>query len=99
MKSGRGSGRTMDVVNGMFAFSFFVTRNVVYTMGMGHLFWFSWEEVKALPSVSGVPVGWYGLTLGCMILGWGLNGVWGVKILKMVLGGGGGGKKEKKKKQ
>ena len=88
----------MNVVNGLFACSFFVTRNIVYTIGMGHLFWFSWEEVKALPEVSGVPEVWFGLTLGCMILGWGLNLVWGVKILKKVLGGG-GDENEKKKRQ
>ncbi len=36
-----------------------------------------------LSEVSGVPVGWMSLTVGCMFLGWGLNVVWGYKILNM----------------
>lgn len=98
MKSGRGesSAVVLDVVNRLFALAFFVTRNVVYTVGMVHLFWFSWEEVRLLPEVSGVPLGWLGLTFGCMVLGWILNVVWGYKIMNMVVVGGGGGKKAKK---
>lgn len=99
MKSGRGesSAVLLDMVNGLFALAFFVTRNVVYTVGMVHLFWLSWEEVRLLPEVSGVPLGWLGLTLGCMVLGWILNVVWGYKIMNMVVvGRGGGGKKAKK---
>jgi hypothetical protein len=94
LKSGR-EGVLLDRVNGLFAVFFFVTRNVIYTLGMVHLFWFSWDEVKVLPEVSGVSIGWLGMTVGCMFLGWALNVVWGWKILNMVIGGG----IQKKKKQ
>jgi hypothetical protein len=91
--------RDTTLVNGLFAISFFVTRNVVYTLGMIHLFWLSWEEVQLLREVSGVPRGWLALTVGCMFLGWGLNVVWAVKIWNMVVGGGGSDGSRKKKKQ
>lgn len=94
LKSGRRDGDWINVVNGLFAFSFFVTRNVIYTCGMVHLFWTSWEEVKSLPEISGVPLGWFGMTVGCMFLGWALNVVWGWKILNMMISGGGKKRKE-----
>jgi hypothetical protein len=97
LKSGREEGVWIKLVNGLFAFSFFVTRNVIYSCGMVHLLWFSLEEVKSLPEASGVPLGWFSMTVGCMFLGWALNFVWGWKILNMMISGRSGeGKKRKK---
>lgn len=86
LKSGREHSKFLNVTNRLFALAFFVTRNIVYTIGMIHLFWFSWDEVQSLPEVSGVPRILSGMTQGCMLLGWGLNAVWGYKILNMVMG-------------
>ncbi|KAL3783990.1 hypothetical protein HJC23_013370 [Cyclotella cryptica] len=84
LKSGRDKSLLLERANMSFAASFFLTRNVVYTLGMVHLFYVSWKELSMLSEVSGVPVGWLLLTVGCIFLGWGLNVVWGYKILKMV---------------
>jgi hypothetical protein len=93
LKSGRENGKWMQIVNGLFAVSFFITRIGIYSSGMIHLLYFSWDELLSLPKVCGVPWSMLGLTCGCMMLGWVLNFVWGYKILCMVVGGG------KKKKQ
>ncbi|KAL7485320.1 hypothetical protein ACHAW6_012096 [Cyclotella cf. meneghiniana] len=84
LKSGRENGLLLNGVNMSFAASFFLTRNIVYTLGMVHLFYGSSKELSMLSEISGVPVGWMGLTVGCMFLGWGLNVVWGYKIFNMV---------------
>ena len=107
LKSGRGGGRGAsssgtsmgrrsndyyyEINNGLFALTFFITRIGIYSAGMVHLLYYSRKEVLSLPEVSGVPWSMLGLTIGCMLLGWILNFVWGWKILSMVIGGGGGG--------
>jgi hypothetical protein len=93
LKSGREKGIWIERVNKLFALSFFLTRNVVYSLGMIHLFCVGWNELRSLLKVSGVHVGLLGMTVGCMLLGWGLNAVWGYKILNMVARGGGKKKK------
>ncbi|KAL3756958.1 hypothetical protein ACHAWU_007337 [Discostella pseudostelligera] len=94
LKSKRENGRWMQLVNGLFAISFFITRIGIYSSGMIHLLYYSWDELLSLPQVCGVPWSMLGLTCGCMMLGWVLNFVWGYKILCMVVGGG---KKKKRK--
>ena len=86
LKSGRGQGNSvlLDKVNGMFAVTFFISRIGVYTIGIIHLFWYSYDELISLPDVSGVPVSLLGMTCGSMLLGWALNILWGYKILAMV---------------
>ena len=56
----------------------------MYTIGIIHLFWYSYDELISLPDVSGVPVSLLGMTCGSMLLGWALNILWGYKILAMV---------------
>ena len=98
LKSGRDKGVWIDRINGLFALTFFITRIGIYSAGMIHVLYYSWEEVLSLPKVCGVPWSMLGLTCGCMILGWVLNFVWGYKILSMVVVGGGGDRSEKKRK-
>ena len=101
LKSGRDKGIWIDRINGLFALTFFITRIGIYSAGMIHVLYYSWEEVLSLPEACGVPWSMLGLTCGCMILGWVLNFVWGYKILSMVVvvgGGGGGDRSEKKRK-
>ena len=88
LKSGREDSKLLNATNRLFALAFFVTRNFLYTIGMVHLFWFSWDEVQSLPEVSGVPRVLSGMTQVFIFLGWGLNVVWGYKILNMVMGVG-----------
>lgn len=89
LKSGRDSGVLLENVNTMFAASFFLTRIVMYTAGIVHLYVFSMSELKSLssPEVSGVPLSALGITCGCMLLGWLLNLYWGSKILRKVARG------------
>eukprot|EP00569_Conticribra_weissflogii_P007583 CAMPEP_0171350676 /NCGR_PEP_ID=MMETSP0878-20121228/36995_1 /TAXON_ID=67004 /ORGANISM="Thalassiosira weissflogii, Strain CCMP1336" /LENGTH=381 /DNA_ID=CAMNT_0011855667 /DNA_START=139 /DNA_END=1284 /DNA_ORIENTATION=+ len=79
--------RVLDTVNSLFAFSFFATRIILYSIGMIHLFGFSLEEVKQLQQLGGVPSSLLGMTCGCMFLGWGLNLLWGFKIWGMMVRG------------
>ena len=92
-----GGGILMDDINRFFAATFFLTRIIFYSIGIVHLFFFSKEELIQLPEMSGVPKSLLGLTCACMILGWGLNMLWGYKIMRMVVGGG--KKKGKTKEQ
>lgn len=94
LKSGRETGPALDKINGLFAFTFFLTRIGIYSVGIIDLFHYSLPELKSLPAVSGVPVPLLGLTCGCVLLGWVLNILWGYKILGMVRG-----KVDKKKQQ
>jgi len=85
LKSGRGGESVLlDKVNGMFAITFFISRIGVYTIGIIHLFWYSYDELISLPEVSDVPVLLLSMTCGSMLLGWALNVLWGYKILAMV---------------
>ncbi len=86
LKSGRDAGSLLENVNSMFAASFFISRNVVYTAGIVHLYIFSMSELKSLLSSdgAGVPLSALGMTCGCMLLGWVLNLYWGAKILRKV---------------
>lgn len=88
LKSGRENSKLLNATNRLFALAFFLTRNFLYTIGMVHLFWFSWDEVQSMPEVSGVPRVLSGMTQVFIVLGWGLNVVWGYKILNMVMGVG-----------
>ena len=89
----------LDKVNGMFAATFFITRIGMYTMGIIHLFYYSYTELRSLPVETGVPISLLGLTCGCMLLGWVLNMLWGYKILAMVIDDRRGGGSSKKKKE
>ena len=96
LKTGHGAGVNnnkllMNRVNGMFATTFFITRIGIYTAGMIHLFYYSYEELRSLPEETGVPPPLLGVTCSCMVLGWALNMIWGYKILAMVVGSGSGG--------
>mmetsp|Transcript_15644 Transcript_15644/g.24284 ORF Transcript_15644/g.24284 Transcript_15644/m.24284 type:complete len:315 (-) Transcript_15644:46-990(-) len=86
LKSGRDSGSLIENVNSMFAASFFISRNVMYTAGIVHLYIFSMSELKSLlsPDVAGVPLSALGITCESMLLGWLLNLYWGAKILRKV---------------
>ena len=90
LKSGRCGGgawaRRLDRVNTAFAATFFLTRVGVYSVGVVHLFGGCRAELRSVPAVSGVPVSLFGVTCGCMLLGWVLNVFWGYKIMGMVLG-------------
>jgi len=97
LKSGRGNSILLDKVNGMFAMTFFILRIGVYTIGIIHLFWYSYDELISLPDVSGVPVSLLSMTCGSMLLGWVLNVLWGYKILAMVSRGRSSNSKSRKK--
>ena len=85
LKSGRGGESVLlDKVNGLFAITFFISRIGVYTIGIIHLFWYTYDELISLPEVSGVLVSLLSMTCGSMLLGWALNILWGYKILAMV---------------
>jgi len=95
LKSGRHSGDLCDKNNRLFVAAFFLTRIVIYTAGVVHLFsGRNIDELRLLPEKSGVPSSLLGMTCVCLLLGWALNVLWGYKILAMFRGGG--GKKEKK---
>ena len=96
LKSGRGNSVLLDKVNGMFAITFFISRIGVYTIGIIHLFWYSYDELISLPDVSGVPVLLLSMTCGSMLLGWALNILWGYKILAMVGRGSSSNSKSKR---
>ena len=84
LKSGRERTALLDKINGLFAATFFLTRIGIYSAGVIHLFYYSFPELCRLPDESGVPVAFLGLTCGCILLGLGLNILWGYKILGMV---------------
>lgn len=90
-KTTKGQSGMINMINGLFALTFFITRIGIYSAGMIHLFYYSWDELISLPMECGVPWTMLGLTCGCMILGWVLNFIWGYKILSMVVGGSRGG--------
>mmetsp|Transcript_3343 Transcript_3343/g.7370 ORF Transcript_3343/g.7370 Transcript_3343/m.7370 type:complete len:321 (-) Transcript_3343:4858-5820(-) len=83
LKTGRNNG-LLAWINALFAGAFFLTRNIVYTAGMVHLFFFSRMELQSLEDASGVPKSLLWMTCGCIVLGWALNCVWGSKILVMM---------------
>jgi hypothetical protein len=84
---GRKSSRSLlDTINILFAITFFIVRVIVYTIGVIHLFITHGSSIiMSLPQTTSVPRILLGLTCGCIVLGWGLNLVWGMKIIAMVL--------------
>ena len=113
IKSGRGGTPILNAINILFAIVFFYVRIGVYTAGVVHLFLLSRDDndndggygrssvLWSLPDRTGVPMSLLGLTCGCVLLGWGLNLMWGFKIMAMVRGLVGGRRdvEEKDKKR
>jgi hypothetical protein len=87
---GRKSSRSLlDTINILFAITFFIVRVIVYTIGVIHLFITHGSSIiMSLPQTTSVPRILLGLTCGCIVLGWGLNLIWGMKIIAMVLKNG-----------
>ena len=94
LKSGRENSNLLDKMNQYFAGTFFLTRVGIYTVGVVHLFYCNLPEMMSLPEKSGVPISLLAMTVGCLLLGWALNMLWGYKIFGMV-----NGKKGKTKQQ
>ena len=96
--SGRsGSGSTtvvlLDTINILFAITFLIVRVLIYTLGVVHLLIMHGRSIiMVLPQTTYVPRILLGITCGCILLGWGLNLIWGMKIMAMVF-------KKKKGKQ
>ena len=88
LKSGQERSPLLDKTNGLFAATFFLTRVGFYSAGVLHLFYYSLSELERLPDESGVPIALLGMTCGCILLGLGLNLLWGSKIFAMVNGKG-----------
>jgi hypothetical protein len=85
-KSSSSSTTLLDTINILFAITFFIVRVIVYTLGVIHLFLRHGSSIiMSLPQTTSVPRILLGLTCGCIVLGWGLNLIWGMKIIAMVL--------------
>ncbi|KAL3816241.1 hypothetical protein ACHAXA_002187 [Cyclostephanos tholiformis] len=108
IKSGRGSRPILNTINILFAIAFFYVRVGIYTAGVVHLFLLARDDddddvgrsvLWSFQDRTGVPMPLLGLTCGCILLGWGLNLLWGFKIMAMIGGKGSGGDNNNKKRQ
>jgi len=84
-----GSGSTtvvlLDTINILFAITFLIVRVLIYTLGVVHLLIMHGRSIiMVLPQTTYVPRILLGITCGCILLGWGLNLIWGMKIMAMV---------------
>lgn len=84
-----GSGSTtvvlLDTINILFAITFLIVRVLIYTLGVVHLLIMHGRSIiVVLPQTTHVPRILLGITCGCILLGWGLNLIWGMKIMAMV---------------
>jgi hypothetical protein len=87
--SSSGSGSTtvvlLDTINILFAITFLIVRVLIYTLGVVHLLIMHGRSIiMVLPQTTHVPRILLGITCGCILLGWGLNLIWGMKIMAMV---------------
>lgn len=84
-----GSGSTtvvlLDTINILFVITFLIVRVLIYTLGVVHLLIMHGRSIiMVLPQTTYVPRILLGITCGCILLGWGLNLIWGMKIMAMV---------------